>query len=76
MYAVLREQIEEAAMEKGVTVKWSRSMQPVIKHFEAFCNEYISSIGGQRQVGRRQREDDIPAGKIKISLVRRILTKA
>ena len=76
VYLALREQIEKEAMEQGVTVKWSRSMRPVTKQFRAFCDGYVDSIGGLRQAGRKQREEDIPAGKIKIPMLRRILTKA
>ena len=76
VYAVLREQIEKAAMEQGVSVKWNRSMRPVTKRFRAFCDGYVDSVGGLRQIGRMQREEDIPAGKIKIPMLRRILTKA
>lgn len=76
VYVVLREQIEKAAMEQGVAVKWSRSMRSVTKQFQAFCDGYVDSICGLSQVGRMQREEDIPAEKIKIPMLRRILTKA
>lgn len=76
VYVVLREQIEKAAMEQGVAVKWNRSKRPATKQFQAFCDGYIDSVGGLWQIGRQQREEDIPSEKIIIPMLRRILTKA
>ena len=76
VYTVLQEQIEKAALEKGIPVKWNIDMFPATEKFEAFCGEYISSIGGLSQAGRRKREEEIPVGKVSTSLIRRILTKA
>ncbi len=77
VYKVLKKQIEDEAKKQNISVKWDSNLFPSTDEFADFCDEFIDSLGGLPDLGKKIEEKDIPSNKeVNKTLIKKIADTA